>query len=238
MKATAGALRTLHRIHQQLRELRDRRDQGPKQIRARELGVANLEQKRDKVQEETRQARMSADQKQLDLRSIEDRTLDWKAKLNSCGSNKEYQTLLEQIAAAEMTGSVLSDEILELFERIDGLEGEVREAMSEMEKAEQDLERARQQVSASADAIVADLERLERELSVAEGALPTDLRTDYQRVIRAQGVDGLAVVDGTYCGGCYQQLTANMQNSLALEQSVCCSSCGRLLYPVEGDSAV
>ena len=57
---------------------------------------------------------MTGDRKQLDLKASELRIADWKVKLNTCSSNKEYQTMNEQIAAAEMAGSVLADEILEV----------------------------------------------------------------------------------------------------------------------------
>ena len=43
MSITAAALRELHRIHQQLAELRDRLERGPRQVRAREGSVAQLE---------------------------------------------------------------------------------------------------------------------------------------------------------------------------------------------------
>ena len=42
MSVTAAALRELHQIHQQLAELRDRLERGPKQVRAREANVAQL----------------------------------------------------------------------------------------------------------------------------------------------------------------------------------------------------
>ncbi len=43
MHATTNVLRDLHRIHQQLGELRERLERGPKQIKARETNVLRLE---------------------------------------------------------------------------------------------------------------------------------------------------------------------------------------------------
>jgi len=237
MTATACALRTLHRIHQQLSELRARRERGPKQIRAREQNVANLESELNQARENARKARMAADEKQLELSSIESKIRDWKAQLNSCSSNREYQALLEQIAAAEMAGSVLSDEILELFERLDSLGGAIDNAKTRMEKTAQELERARGQVAADAGTIASDISRLEKELANAEATLPSDFRVDYDRVVRARGTDGLAVVEETCCCGCYQQITPNMQNQLALGRSVPCEGCGRLLYQAGPESS-
>lgn len=43
MSFTAAALRELHRLHQQLGDLRDRLERGPKQVRVRQANVAQAE---------------------------------------------------------------------------------------------------------------------------------------------------------------------------------------------------
>ena len=113
MSVTAAALRDLHRLHQQLADLRDRLERGPKQVRAREANVAQLDARLAEAREKAKQTQMAVDRKQLDLKSGEQKVLDLRVKLNTANNNREYQALLEQIAAAEMAGSVLSDEILE-----------------------------------------------------------------------------------------------------------------------------
>src|SRR3954465_8809346 len=112
MNLTAAALRELHRIHQQLSDLRERLERGPKQIKARQTNLTQSEERLAKSQADVKAARVSADQKQLLLRTNEGKILDLRAKLNACGTNREYQALKDQIAADEMAGSVLADEIL------------------------------------------------------------------------------------------------------------------------------
>ena len=230
MSVTAAALRELHRIHQQLAELRDRLERGPKQVRARESNVAQLETRLAEARERLKQTQMAADRKQLDLKAGEQKVVDLRVKLNAANSNREYQALLEQIAAAEMAGSVLSDEILEGLEKIDQLAGLVKDAEKNLAAGKQELEKARRTIQESAATIRADLTRLEGELAEAERALPADFKADYQRVVRSKGADSLAVVDDGVCTGCGQQITLNMQNELKLSKLVFCKSCGRLLY--------
>jgi predicted nucleic acid-binding Zn-ribbon protein len=230
MSITAAALRELHRIHQQLADLRDRLERGPKQVRAREANVAQLESKLAEAKERAKQTQMGADRKQLDLKSSEQKIVDLKVKLNACSTNKEYQALLEQIAAAEMAGSVLSDEILEGLEKVDQIAVAVAEAEKLVAAGKQELEKTRRAVQDSAGSISADLARLERELAQAESALPGDLKADYLRVVRGKGADSLAVADDGVCTGCGQQITLNMQNELRLARLVFCKSCGRILY--------
>ena len=68
--------------------------------------------------------------------SREDRIEDLKAKLNTAASNREYDTLKEQIAADQQANAVLSDEILEGLEQLDVLEQQVSASDEECKKTE------------------------------------------------------------------------------------------------------
>ncbi|MCI0492380.1 MAG: phospholipase [Planctomycetes bacterium] len=230
MNVTAAALRELHRIHQQLFDLRDRRERGPKQIRAREANVEQLEAKLTESKARARQMQMAVDRRQLDLKTGEQKIVDLRLRLNAANSNKEYQALLEQIAAAEMASSVLSDEILDGLEKLDQLVGAVKEAEKTLASGKQELDKSRNLVRESAHVIQTDISRLEQELANAEKAVPADFKGDYQRAIRAKAADGLAAAEDGVCSGCGQQITLNMQNELQLSRPVFCRTCGRLLY--------
>ena len=233
MAVTATLLRQLHRIHQQLSDLRERLDRGPRQIRAHEASVANLEAKSADAAEAVKQAKLASDNKQLDLKSSENKINDWKAKLNVCNSNKEFHALQEQIAAAEMANSVLADEILEMMEKIDQLQATSGEASKHVEAGKSELAKRRDDVASEAVVVGRDIERLEAELQAAEKQLPVDFRDDYHRVIRSKGAEGMAEVDRGVCEGCGQSITVNRQNQLLLSIPVFCTACGRLLYAKE-----
>ena len=233
---TTEALRELHRIHRQLSDLRERLERGPKQVRARQANVANQEAALAKIKNDIKTSRMNADRKNVDLKSGEAKIKELEVKLNAANSNKEYQALKDQIAAAKMAGSVLSDEILEGFESIDQLEKLAADAQQKVNGSKDELAKAEQQIAASAESLQADVTRLERELKEAESALPADFKVDYDRIVRAKGEDALAQVDGDTCGGCFQSIRANQQNDLQMGRAVFCSSCGRLLYLPEGQT--
>jgi predicted nucleic acid-binding Zn-ribbon protein len=233
MAVTAETLETLHRIHRQLGDLRDRRERGPRQIRAREANLAKHEAELAAAQDAVKQAKMIGDRKQLDLKASDTKIADWKVKLNTCNSNKEFQTMKEQIAAAEMAGSVLQDEILESMERVDQLELAVTAAKEQLAASKTELVKCRDNVAQESQVVIGDLKRLEADLVEAEKALPSDFRGDYDRVIRAKGADGMARMEGGSCEGCGQSCTINQQNHLLLSKPVFCTACGRLLYNAE-----
>lgn len=230
MSVSAATLRELHRIHLQLTELRGRLRRGPMVVQARKEAFAKLQQENAAAHETLKAQRMASDRKQLDLKASEDRIANWRVNLNAASSNKEYQTLQEQIAAAEMATSVLSDEILELMERIDELEQEANRSDDNLATAKQELVQFAKTTEEQAAGLRSEIDRLEGELADAEKPLSGDLKTEYQRVIRNKGADGMAAAEDRVCTGCGQQITINQQSDLALSRPVFCGSCGCLLY--------
>lgn len=236
MSATAGLLRELHRIHQQLSDLRERLDRGPKQIKAREANVAHIDAELTQFKNDSKTAKVGADQKQLLLRSGENKISELKVKLNAAASNREYQALKDQIAADEMANSVLADEILEALEKIDVIGHQVKEAEDRLAKAKQEMSKAQQAVRDQEGLLMGDVKRLEAQLADTEKALPPDFRDPYQRLVKGKGADALAVVEGETCSGCSQRITANVYSALLMSRVVCCQACGRLLYLPEDRS--
>jgi hypothetical protein len=236
MTALAASLRELHRIHQQLGDLRDRLRRGPKQVDARASNVARLEEALAQVQAQLKASKVTVDQKQLLLKTSEGKVSDLKVKLNGANNNREYQALKEQIAATEMAASVLADEILEALEQVDQFQQQIGEAQENVTKGKDELSKTSQSVAAKAGELKTEVSRLEAELREAEGVLPKDVRDAYERMVKSKGSDCMARVEGDSCGGCYQQLTPNAQNSLRLGQMLFCGSCGRLLYLPEDRS--
>jgi uncharacterized protein len=226
-------LRTLHRIHKQLSDLKERRDRGPRQIRAHEAGVKHREEELAKLREEFKSARKGIDEKQLQMKTNEQKIKDLGTKLNLAATNKEYQILKDQIAADKMANSVLEDEILEMMDQLDAFGPKIAESEGALKATQEKLAATRAEYEQQLALIEADIQRLEGELRTTENELPDDIRRDYQRRARQHGDDALAeVVDGA-CGGCCQQVPVNVQSNIRMSKPSFCRTCGRLLYFAE-----
>lgn len=235
MNVTADALRKLHQIHRDLTDMRENMARGPKQLAAANVNLDRLTQAFDANQENLTQARVQSDQKQLQLKASEDRIEDMKRKRNECSTNKEYQTLIEQIAADEMATSVLSDEILECMENIDVLQNVTTESKDKVDKTATDIQKLQNKISEKHKGLEEEVARLSNELAIAEKELPDDFKTEYERVVKARGNDALTTVESNMCGGCYQMITPQMSNELHIARPVFCKSCGRMLYLAEDE---
>ncbi len=231
-----GTLRTLHCMHQQLEDLRERLERGPRLVRARQANIQRLAAQLTELEAQAKSLRMATDRKQLQLDGGEARVKKRQLQLQQAADNREYQALRDQIAADEMANSVLADEVLEAMEKIDQMTEKISEAKAAVEKAQQDAERLAQEFEESEPRIRGDIERLQQEMKQAEDELPADFKTLYDRLLRARGEDALAAVVGDFCSGCNQQIPVNMINSLMLAKPIQCKACGRLLYLPESYS--
>jgi len=233
MPTLTDTLRTLHRIHRQHSDLKDRLSRGPRQIQVAETSVKKSEADVAQAKDAYKQFKMASDEKQLQLKHREAKLQDVQAKLNMAQSNKEYQLLKDQMAADKQANSVLADEILEALEKIDQLQAAVKTADSNLVKTKDELANVRKRVSDQQQGLENELARVHGELMAAEGQLDGNFKDNYMRLSKSMGEDSLAAVEGGCCGGCSQTLTTQTLNLLKLDKPVFCKSCGRLLYLAE-----
>ncbi|HJN13780.1 MAG: phospholipase [Pirellulaceae bacterium] len=234
MTVTGEALRELHRIHRQLADLRSRIERGPRQIKAGESSVRKLELETEQAKESLKRARMTADEKQLHLKSREDRIEELRTQLNGASSNKEFQTLKNQIAADEQANLVMQDEVLEALEKIDELAGKLTASNNSLTTVQVETAKISKRVEGEQGKLDSELRRVQAELLEAEENLPEDIRNDYHRMAKARGEGALSQVDGEVCGGCFQTLTTQMMNLLYLSKPIFCPNCGAMMYLAEG----
>ncbi len=226
----SALLRRLHSLHQRLAELQSQLERGPRQIKAGESIVqqcqANVQQARQAVKDAT----VACDEKQLQLKSREDRIGELKGKLNAAASNREFDLLKEQIAADEQANSVQSDEILEALERIDVLNDAIVEAEKELEEKKGEHQDRVRAVNERMQTVKSDLDHVRAELEKAEREIPAAARAEYRRLTESRGEEALAPVEDQSCGGCHQTLTTQMVDRIRLGMLTDCPACSAWLY--------
>jgi hypothetical protein len=233
---STNTLRKLHRIHQQLRDLNERLERGPRLVQAHQANLERLQRRSEELKAKAKSLRVSVDARQLQLQTGEAAVKRRRQQLLEAKSNAEYQALKDQIAADEMANSILADEALELMEKLDEVKKEVAAAEAALVKAREEAEKTRQEYEAEAPHIQDDLKRLQAELNKDEAELPGEFLELYRRLVRAKGGDALAPIHGEFCGGCNQHVPLNLCAGLILSKPILCKSCGRLLYLPEGQT--
>jgi uncharacterized protein len=230
MSTAASSFAHLHRLHLALQEVQEQLTRGPRQIKAREQLVAQSEADAAARREQLKTLRVSADRKSLDLKTNEAKIADLRAKLNAAASNREFDIIRGQIDADTVANSVLQDEILELLEKIDRTQGEIKQADEKTAKSKSELERFKAQFEADSSGLKAKVADLSAQIAASESGLTGDLAERYRRLVEAYGADAMFPVDGTICGNCRVQVTPQSRVLLNAGHVVFCGVCGRLLY--------
>ncbi|MEM9412622.1 MAG: phospholipase [Planctomycetota bacterium] len=237
MKLDYSLLKTIHRILKQKTDLTERIEKGPRQIRVAENAEKQFVSELEEAKENRTKTKMAADDKQLQLGEREAKIEDFKSKLNTAASNKEFQLLKDQIAADEQANSVLSDEILEMLERLDVLEAAVVTAESNLQGAKQETEKVKARIAVESASLQEQLESVVADLKANESKLTGEVGSEYRRLVESRGEDALAETDMQTCGQCYTKLTTQKMSELMMRQAVFCPSCSCLLYVSEGQTA-
>ena len=226
----SALLRRLHSLHLQATDLQGQLERGPRQIKAGEAILAQCKTDVEAAQQAVKAAVMACDDKQLQLRTREDRIEELKAKLNTASSNKEFDLLKEQIAADTQANSVQSDEILEGLERIDELQEAVAAAEKDLSEKDKEHQARVKTVQSRMEVVRGDLEHVCSELEKLEAEVPMAVRSEYKRLTGSRGEEALAPIEDGSCGGCNQTLTTQMVDRVRLGFLTDCPACSAWLY--------
>jgi len=185
-----------------------------------------------KKSEETLKAfQMKRKEKEMDLESKEGLIKKFQSQLYQIKTNKEYTALEGEIARARADNSLIEEEILKIFDRMD-IENQNISKEKEFLKAEEEkLARQKKKSDEEVGRIKAEAEGLNAQRAVIAGKIDKIVLAKYDRIVKSK--DGLAVVPvaGDSCQGCFRILPSQMIHEIRTKRElVYCGSCARILY--------
>ena len=145
--------------------------------------------------------------------------------------------LKDAIAADQQANNVLSDEILEMLERLDQLENELATENKKLETSTEKLEAVKKRIEESSAQLKSELAEVSAELEQSEKGLAGDVGKEYRHIVQGMGEDALAKADGKTCGNCRHTFTAQTYNDLLTRKPVICKVCGALMYMLNSSTA-
>jgi predicted nucleic acid-binding Zn-ribbon protein len=163
------------------------------------------------------------------VRAREDR--DRKMLADGNVNSKQLTDLEHELATLQRRQGVLEDDLLELMERREAVDGNTNHARVELEKSQSALADAQ----GRRDSALADIDSTEAK-RVAERAImikqfPADLLGLYERV-RAQSGIGAGLLRGRRCGACRIEIDRTTMSTIktsAADEVATCDECGAIL---------
>jgi predicted nucleic acid-binding Zn-ribbon protein len=230
MAGPAPLFREIHRLRRYAHDLQEQLDRIPRQLKAHHTRLAKAEQALRDTQEAIRKLKVTASDKEKELKGKHGQIERYEQQINLVSSKKEYDALQTEIAHAKTVCGQLEDEILLAMTETD-------EKVAQVPALEKTLAQVKDEVArfeADAKTRKADLEAqlagAKKDLAPVEAQIPADLRPQYNRTISSLGPDGLAAVKERTCTGCYTEIIRQDLTELEDERFVVCKSCGRILY--------
>jgi predicted nucleic acid-binding Zn-ribbon protein len=207
----SAALKALHSLLQQLARAEAGLSEGPRRIALAEKQIAQTEQQIEKQKQAIRDARKSADEHNLRLKSKEAEMLKLQGQLNTASSNKEYDIIKGQISAATASRGDIEEQGLMALEAVDAANAALRGFESDLQARRKALQ-------------------MQQQISVAEEIIPASDRENWKRLRAAHGAGCIAAVEDEFCTSCDQKAIAQDLVRIRTGVIVFCRGCGRVLY--------
>jgi hypothetical protein len=191
---------------------------------AKKAALAELDKKLIDLQKQRKD-------KELELGTKEEAGKKLQSQLFSLKTNKEYQTMLQQIQDAKADASVVEDKILELFDKADAVKAEVEKEKIRLQEEEKFFLSEKKKVDDRIKEIDDKLALLDAERKQAVQNVNPKILSQYERILSSR--DGLAIVmvKGNSCGGCNMFVPSQVINLIKMyEHVITCEMCNRMLY--------
>jgi len=204
----------------------------PKQIEAIHVSVAEAKKAVETIKSRLDAARKDLRSREKDLDDIAVKRSKSEARLYEVKTNVEYTAVLAEIENIKAQKAQTEEEILALMERQESLAGEIRDAEARLKTRDEQGKRDETVVRERLAAVEKELTGVRSERTTLASAVPRNVLTDYERILKARS--GLAIAPVTasaICGGCRVTIRPQaIQELKAATTLLHCESCGRYLY--------
>lgn len=231
LKIQLSNLIKLQTLDTQIYVLRAEKYSAPEEIKALEVSFETKKAHLAELEKELLDLQKQRKERELELASKEESGKKLQGQLYSLKTNKEYQTMLQQIQDAQADASVIEDKVLELFDKADGAKKETDKEKLKLKEEEQVFLADKQKINERVKEIDDKLSSLEAQRKQVIPGIDPKILVQYERILNSR--DGLAIVivKGNSCGGCNMFVPAQVINLIKMyEHIITCEMCNRILY--------
>ena len=169
-------------------------------------------------------------ERELEFASKEEAAKKLQSQLYQLKTNKEYNTMLQQIQDAKADASMIEDKILEAMDKIDAAKKTVDAEKEKLQQEEQVFKGERARIETRIKEMDEKLALLDNERKHLLPGIDHKVLHDYERILKNR--EGLAIVcvKGSSCSGCNMKVPPQVINSIQMYEHVqTCEVCNRIL---------
>jgi len=145
-------------------------------------------------------------------------------------TNKEYQAVGREIAAARKQVAELEDQVLQKITQLDEMNNQISASLATLAELEQNTEQRRSEKQGEIDKVQHDIDVDSLRRDVITKELPANVIKRYENLRAQRRGQAMAVARDGYCLGCNMHLPPQLYNSLfKYEELITCPHCQRIL---------
>ncbi|MBI4436837.1 MAG: hypothetical protein HY590_05470 [Candidatus Omnitrophica bacterium] len=209
------------------------RKKNAKPIELQEFQTARDLQKQRLLAEEKllTELQLKRKDKEVDLETKEGVIKKYQVQLYQIKTNKEYQSLQQEIESLKADNSVLEEEILKIMEEVDQRKAAVASLKEVLAAEEAKLAREQKRIAKEIEEIEEEMASLKEKRQTLVGEVEPHLLSRYERILVAKEGLALVSIDEISCLGCHMELPPQVINEVRLrEKIITCENCARILY--------
>jgi len=233
------ALRKLELVESQLRGLRKRVVSAERYLAARDKQLEEATARHDELQARRRQRQATVANLESEVQSIDARMEKYRSDMNSASTQKQYQAVNTELAAAKADKERCEEQILQQMQEIETIDAQAAEIHAQVKERTTVRDAASADLEERRDEIAVRLAELEKERDAAAEDVPDDVLGLYDRMTHETHGEPMAAVEvinarsrDYACGECNMQLPFDRVALLGGNPDIVqqCDSCHRILY--------
>jgi len=235
LQSQLGSLIKLQRVDSEIYLLRGEKDAKPQAVKLLEAAFEAKKQSLAELEKQSLDLQKQRKDREGELAAKEEATKKLQTQLYSLKTNKEYQTMLQQIQDAKADGSVIEDKILQLFEQADKIRVEAEKEKQHLKEEEKVFNEQKKKIDDRVKEIDDRLSQLDAQRKQVLPEIAPKMLSEYERILNSR--DGLAIVTvkDNSCMGCNMFVPPQVINLIKMyERIITCEMCNRMLYVDEG----
>jgi len=231
LKKQILGLVSLQELDSEIYLLKNEKEAKPLEIKAIQASFEAKKQNLAALEKKSLDLVKQRKDKELELAAKEEAAKKLQAQLYSLKTNKEYQTMLQQIQDAKADGEVVEEKILLLFEESDKIKKEIDQENIKIKEEEKVFIEQKKNVEIRIKEIDQRLDVLSAQRKEAAPGLDTKVFSRYERILNSRDGLGIVSVKDNSCSGCNMNVPPQVINLIKMyEDIITCEVCNRILY--------
>ena len=234
LKTQITGLVRLQELDSEIYALNNEKDSKPIEIKAIEDAFEAKKQNLLLLEKNSLEVQKQRKEKELELASNAEAVKKLQGQLYSLKTNKEFQTMLQQIADAKADGSLIEEKILISFEESDKIKAQIDQENLNLKQEEKVFLESKEKVQLRVKEIDQRLSQLQAQRQQITPAIDPKMLSEYERILSSRGGLAIVTVVDNSCGGCHMLVPPQVINMIKMyDHIVTCEVCNRIFYIAE-----